>query len=205
MVNYKISGIVTLGFLLVSWVLLTASFTTYTYKLGDSKEIEPQETVYLKFNKVKLEIDGKEQWENDITSGTKAQTALRASLAFAAMSWGLATVSMILIVLNTIGLFSKVKAMSWILKLGPLFATVFCAVALLVVLDMPDALRKDCKNDNIYFIHTSPCADLFEKFKQDNGGWENGPSTTWYLLVVSTFFSLAGSIIGAIFGRYFRE
>ncbi|KAN0047550.1 hypothetical protein ACTA71_001932 [Dictyostelium dimigraforme] len=222
----KITGLISLVFVVLSFVAATIAFSSYWYYMKietTSNGITTTTTTYLKFNQAKviLKMGGNQQsvvqgYTSDAKSSMKHQLEIfNASLAFDILGWITLVVASVLISLQTIGKLSLVPIpkISMIGKCILIVSTVFLMISMFVFCGLSNARKNDCKDQlsaTTSSTDVNVCdSDYFKSFTGDiNIGGESmkwGPHLSFGAVVVASGLSLIACIITIVCGVFVNE
>ncbi|KAM9967661.1 hypothetical protein ACTFIW_001745 [Dictyostelium discoideum] len=221
----KISALISLVFVVLSFVAATIAFSSYWYYMKiettSSNGITTTTTTYLKYNQAKLILNmgGNEQsvvqdYTSDVKKTMKHQLEIfNASLAFDILGWITLIIGAVLISLQIVGklILIPIPKIHMISKFVLIISTIFLMISMFIFCGLSNARKNDCKNQmNDGDDEIGACdSDYFKSFigDVDIGGqsmkW--GPHLSFGFVVAASGLSLIASIITIVCGVFVKN
>ncbi|KAK5581225.1 hypothetical protein RB653_001255 [Dictyostelium firmibasis] len=222
----KISALISLVFVVLSFIAATIAFSSYWYYMKietTNNGMTTTTTTYLKYNQAKLmlEMGGNKQtvigdYTSDMKSSMKHQLEIfNASLAFDILGWITLVIASVLISLQAVGKLSliPIPMISLISKCILIVSTVFLMISMFVFCGLSNARSNDCKDQMSASSSTTgfdSCdSDYYKSFTGEvNAGGQYmkwGPHLSFGAVVVASGLSLIACIITFVCGVFVNE
>ncbi|KAN0000690.1 hypothetical protein ACTFIZ_001146 [Dictyostelium cf. discoideum] len=223
----KISALISLVFVVLSFVAATIAFSSYWYYMKietTSNGITTTTTTYLKYNQAKLilNMDGNEQsivqdYTSDVKNSMKHQLEIfNASLAFDILGWITLIIGAILISLQIVGKLSviPIPKIYLISKCALIISTILLMISMFVFCGLSNARKNDCKNQMFSSMNNDDEIDAcdstyFKSFIGDvdisGQSMKWGPHLSFVSVVIASGLSLIASIITIVCGVFINE
>ncbi|KAM9978680.1 hypothetical protein ACTFIY_012440 [Dictyostelium cf. discoideum] len=220
----KISALISLVFVVLSFVAATIAFSSYWYYMKietTSSNGITTTTTYLKYNQAKLilKMDGNEQsivqdYTNDVKKTMKHQLEIfNASLAFDILGWITLIIGAVLISLQIVGklILIPIPKIYMISKFVLIISTIFLMISMFIFCGLSNARKNDCKNQMSSMNDEIDACDsaYFKSFIGDvdisGQSMKWGPHLSFGFVVAASGLSLIASIITIVCGVFVDE